>query len=62
MGSEMCIRDSVYIKPLENAEDWLNGISVLVEHLIPVRIGDRVFHDSQKLERQRHKYENDCSQ
>lgn len=24
----------VYIKPLENADDWLNGIAVLVEHLV----------------------------
>ncbi len=31
----------VYIKPLHNADDWLKGIAVLVEHLIPIRIRDK---------------------
>ncbi len=31
----------VYIKPLQNADDWLGGIAVLVEHLIPIRIRDK---------------------
>ena len=30
----------VYIKPLQNAEDWLDGIAVLIEHLIPIRLRD----------------------
>lgn len=42
-----CYRDNqsqllVYIKPLENAEDWLNGIAVLIEHLIPIRVRDKI--------------------
>ena len=32
----------VYIKPLHHAEDWLGGIAVLVEHLIPIRIRDKI--------------------
>ena len=32
----------VYIKPLENAQDWLNGIAVLIEHLIPIRVRDKI--------------------
>lgn len=32
----------VYIKPLENAQDWLNGIAVLIDHLVPLRIRDRI--------------------
>ena len=31
----------VYIKPSQNAEDWLNGIAVSIEHLIPIRIRDK---------------------
>ena len=31
----------VYIKPLHSI-DWLNGIAVLIEHLVPIRIGDKV--------------------
>ncbi|MGB5637327.1 MAG: hypothetical protein WBM44_21665 [Waterburya sp.] len=31
----------VYIKPL-HSQDWLNGIAVLVEHLIPIRIKDKI--------------------
>ena len=31
----------VYIKPLHSI-DWLNGIAVLVEHLIPIRIKDKI--------------------
>ena len=29
----------VYIKPLHNS-DWLNGIAVLIDHLVPLRIKD----------------------
>lgn len=52
-----CYRDNpkqllVYIKPLENAEDWLNGISVLVENLVPLRIRDQISLNNQKLEKQ----------
>ena len=32
----------VYIKPLQNSQDWLNGIAVLIEHLIPIRIRDKI--------------------
>ena len=28
----------VYIKPIQNGQNWLNGIAVLIEHLLPVRI------------------------
>ncbi len=31
----------VYIKPLHSI-DWLNGIAVLIEHLIPIRISDKI--------------------
>ena len=30
----------VYIKPLYNADDWQQGIAVLIDHLIPIRIRD----------------------
>jgi len=32
----------VYIKPLQNSQDWKDGIAVLIEHLIPVRIRDKI--------------------
>ncbi|MDJ0592623.1 MAG: hypothetical protein QNJ72_21970 [Pleurocapsa sp. MO_226.B13] len=32
----------VYIKPLQNSQDWLNGIAVLIEHLIPIRSGEKI--------------------
>ena len=38
----------VYIKPLQNAEDWLDGIAVLIEHLIPVRIRERKYRSDDK--------------
>ena len=43
-----CYRDNpkqllVYIKPKRNAEDWLNGIAVLVEHLVPLRITTNIY-------------------
>ncbi len=36
----------VYIKPLHES-DWLGGISVLIEHLIPLRIKDKTLDQSQ---------------
>ena len=30
----------VYIKPVKNDEDWLGGIAVLMEQLLPLRIID----------------------
>ncbi|MGB5714318.1 MAG: hypothetical protein WBM44_25830 [Waterburya sp.] len=33
----------VYIKPIQNAHSWCNGIAVLIEHLIPVRINEEIF-------------------
>ena len=32
----------VYIKPLQNSQDWLDGIAVLIEHLIPIRVRDKI--------------------
>ncbi len=32
----------VYVKPLENANDWLGGIAVAIESLIPIRIRDKI--------------------
>ena len=32
----------VYIKPLHNSQDWLNGIAVLIEHLVPIRVRDKI--------------------
>ena len=32
----------VYIKPRDNAIDWKNGIAVLIEHLVPIRIKDKI--------------------
>ena len=32
----------VYIKPLQNSQDWSNGIAVLIEHLIPIRVRDKI--------------------
>lgn len=42
-----CYRDNpkqllVYIKPLQNSNDWLNGIAVLIEDLVPIRIRDKI--------------------
>ncbi len=53
-----CYRDNqsqllVYIKPLENAEDWLNGIAVLIEHLIPIRVRDKIFESNKVKEKSR---------
>jgi hypothetical protein len=31
----------VYVKPLQNSDDWLGGIAVLIEHLIPIRIREK---------------------
>ena len=31
----------VYIKPLQNSQDWSNGIAIPIEHLIPIRIRDK---------------------
>ncbi len=30
----------VYIKPVKNAQDWLGGIAVLIDQLLPLRIRD----------------------
>ena len=32
----------VYIKPLQNSQDWSNGIAVLIEHLVPIRIRNKI--------------------
>ena len=32
----------VYIKPLQNSQDWKNGIAVLIEYLIPIRVRDKI--------------------
>ena len=40
----------VYIKPLQNSQEWKNGIAVLVEHLIPIRIKDKISKSDQFLE------------
>ena len=32
----------VYIKPLQNSQDWKDGIAVLIEHLIPIRVRDKI--------------------
>ncbi|MDJ0634046.1 MAG: hypothetical protein QNJ34_12725 [Xenococcaceae cyanobacterium MO_188.B29] len=32
----------VYVRPLKNAQYWLNGIAVLIEHVIPIRIRDKI--------------------
>ncbi len=42
-----CLREKpkqllVYVKPLENANDWLGGIAVAIESLIPIRIRDKI--------------------
>ena len=42
----------VYIKPLQNAEDWLDGIAVLIEHLIPIRIRDKISTSNKTTENQ----------
>ena len=32
----------VYIKPIQNAHSWCNGIAVPIEHLVPVRIKQEI--------------------
>lgn len=31
----------VYIRPIQNSQDWKNGIAVPIEQLIPIRIKDQ---------------------
>jgi hypothetical protein len=32
----------VYIKPIQNAQNWCDGIAVLIEHLLPIRIKSKI--------------------
>ena len=32
----------VYIKPVQNTQDWCHGIAVLIEHLIPIQINQEI--------------------
>ena len=43
----------VYVKPIENAHNWCNGIAVLIEHLAPVRITPEVFTENSSKEKSR---------
>ena len=36
----------VYIKPIQNAQNWCNGIAVLSEHLLPVRMNQEIISHS----------------
>ena len=40
----------VYVKPIENALDWLNGIPVLIDSLFPIRIKDKISKDKKTRE------------
>ena len=35
----------VYVKPIDNAFDWLDGIAVSISCLMPIRIRDRISKD-----------------
>ena len=42
----------VYIKPLHSI-DWKNGIAVLIEHLIPIRVRDKISKSNKTKENSR---------
>ena len=42
----------VYIKPIHNADDWEQGIFVLIDQLVPIRIRDKISHNNQQSEKQ----------
>ena len=52
-----CYRDNpkqllVYIIPADNPENWLNGIFVLVDHLIPLRLKEKTSKNQQQSNNQ----------
>ena len=44
----------VYIKPLHST-DWSNGIAVLIEHLVPIRVRDKISESNKTKEKSREK-------
>ncbi len=40
----------VYVKPIDNALDWLDGIPVLIDCLMPIRIRDKISKDKKTRE------------